>query len=77
MTVDFDNDIITVEFAGTGPGIEPENTVDEFTCIFNQQSEFIQPCKCIKLNNHSNIQEPSCWVVPGSTVRQDNEEMYA
>ena len=34
-TVDFGLDVVTFEFAGTGPGILPENTVSEFTCIFN------------------------------------------
>lgn len=34
-TVDFGLDVVTFEFTGTGPGILPENTVNEFTCIFN------------------------------------------
>ena len=34
-TVDFGLDVVTFEFAGTGPGILPENTVSEFTCVFN------------------------------------------
>ena len=34
-TVDFDLDIVTIEFAGTGPGVLPQDTVSQFSCIFN------------------------------------------
>ena len=37
-SVDFELDTITFEFTGTGPGILPQDTVNEFTCVFNRDS---------------------------------------
>ena len=30
--------MVTVEWEGTGPGVEPENTVDQFTCEINSNA---------------------------------------
>lgn len=39
VTVDLEQDTVTVEFAGTGPGMLPQDTVNEFSCIFNGNND--------------------------------------